>query len=73
MLDQPTGEHTGNTVESWLHALHMARVFGRPYQVLVSLLGMATAVLSWTGVYIWNVKRKARTFRREQHRLAGTR
>jgi uncharacterized iron-regulated membrane protein len=52
-LSQPRGEHTGNTVESWLYALHMARVFGRPYQIFVSLLGLLVAMLSATGVYIW--------------------
>ena len=52
-LSQPTGEHAGNTAESWLYALHMARVFGRPYQVFVCLLGLLIAMLSATGVYLW--------------------
>ena len=56
----PTGQHAGNTVESWLYALHMARVWGRPYQVFVCILGVATAMLSATGVYIWLRKRRAR-------------
>ena len=64
MLSQPTGEHTGNTVESWLYALHMARVFGRPYQVLVCLVGLAAALLSATGIYIWLKKRRASRSRR---------
>ena len=59
-FSQPTGEHSGNTVESWLYALHMARVFGRPYQVLVSLFGLVTALLSITGVLIWWRKRRHR-------------
>ncbi len=59
LLSQPTGERTGNTIESWLYALHMARVFGRPYQILVCLLGLATAMLSITGVYIWLRKRRS--------------
>lgn len=57
---QPTGQHTGNSVESWLYALHMARVFGRPYQVLVCLFGLVTALLALTGVLIWLKKRAAR-------------
>jgi uncharacterized iron-regulated membrane protein len=52
-LYRPTGEHLGNTVESWLYALHMTRVFGRAYQIFVCLLGLATALLPVTGVYIW--------------------
>jgi uncharacterized iron-regulated membrane protein len=59
-FSQPTGEHNGNTVESWLYALHMARVFGRPYQIFVCLLGLVIVVLSVTGVYIWLKKRNAR-------------
>ena len=50
---QPTGQHFGNTIESWLYALHMARIFGRPYQALVCLFGLVTALLSITGVLIW--------------------
>jgi uncharacterized iron-regulated membrane protein len=56
-LSQPTGEHAGITVESWLYALHMARVGGRPYQLFTCLVGLATALLSGTGVYIWWKKR----------------
>jgi len=59
-LSQPTGERAGNTVESWLYALHMARVFGRPYQIFVCVLGLIVALLSTTGVYIWWRKRSIR-------------
>jgi len=59
-LSQPTGERFGNTIESWLYALHMARIFGRPYQVFVCFLGLAVALLSVTGVYIWWKKRIGR-------------
>ena len=62
-LSQPTGEHAGNTVESWLYALHMARIFGMPYRIFVCALGFAVALLSVTGVYIWWKKRNARLFR----------
>jgi len=59
-LSQPTGEHAGNTVESWLYALHMARVFGRPYQIFVAVLGLMVSTLSYTGIYIWWRKRRVR-------------
>jgi uncharacterized iron-regulated membrane protein len=58
-----TGERAGNTVESWLYALHMARVFGMPFRILVCLLGLVITTLSATGVYIWWKKRKARRYR----------
>jgi len=58
-LDQPTGERTGNTIESWLYALHMARVFGLPYRLFVCALGLLVTVLSITGVVIWLTKRRS--------------
>lgn len=62
-LFQPTGQHTGNTIESWLYALHMARVFGIPYRIFVCGLGLVLVTLSVTGVYIWWKKRSARNWR----------
>ncbi len=59
-LLQPTGGHLGNTIESWLYALHMARVFGTPYRILVCMLGIVISMLSVTGIYIWWKKRAAR-------------
>ena len=58
--DVPTGQRLGNTIESWLYALHMSRVFGRPYQLFVCVLGVVVAGLGVTGVYIWWRKRRAR-------------
>jgi uncharacterized iron-regulated membrane protein len=58
----PTGEHAGNTVEAWLYALHMTRVFGRAYQIFVCVLGLLITLLSVTGAYVWWRKRRAREF-----------
>lgn len=60
ILIQPTGERTGNTIESWLYALHMARVFGPVYQAFVCMLGLICTILPVTGVYIWWRKRGVR-------------
>jgi uncharacterized iron-regulated membrane protein len=60
LLALPTGQYSGNTVTSWLSALHMARVFGVPYQIFVCTLGLVITMLSVTGVYIWWKKRRAR-------------
>jgi uncharacterized iron-regulated membrane protein len=58
MLLLPTKQYTGNTVTSWLMALHMANVFGMPYRVFVCLLGLVVVMLSITGVIIWLKKRR---------------
>ncbi|WP_400767087.1 PepSY-associated TM helix domain-containing protein [Methylosinus sporium] len=60
----PTGQRVGNTVETWLYALHMARVFGTPYQIFVCVIGLVVAMLSGTGVVIWWKKRSARLSRK---------
>ncbi len=64
LLLLPTGQYDGNTVTSWLKALHEANVFGMPYRIFVSLLGLSIVMLSVTGVVIWLKKRRARQFRR---------
>lgn len=56
----------GNTFTSWLAALHMGKVFGLPYRLLVVLLGVVTALLSITGVVIWLRKRQGRRAVREE-------
>ncbi|BBU63705.1 hypothetical protein MSC49_36400 [Methylosinus sp. C49] len=59
----PSGARTGNTLTTWLTELHMANVLGLPYRIFVCALGLAIAMLSVTGVYIWWKKRKARGLR----------
>ena len=59
-LNLPTSEHAGNTISNWLQGLHEAWVFGFPYQIFVSVLGLLIAMLSATGVYIWWTKRQGR-------------
>lgn len=56
----PTGHRSGATLTTWLVELHMANLFGLPYRIFVCLLGLAIAMLSVTGVYIWWKKRRAR-------------
>ncbi|MDD5112820.1 MAG: PepSY-associated TM helix domain-containing protein [Methylobacter sp.] len=59
LLLLPSGQYNGNTVTSWLAALHMANVFGLPYRIFVSVLGLAIIMLSVTGIIIWLRKRRA--------------
>ena len=59
-FERPTGVSLGNTIESWLYALHMSRVFGRPYQLFVFAVGLISALVSISGVLIWLKKRRGR-------------
>ena len=72
---RPTGGHSGNTVESWLTPLHMTGVFGSAYQICVCALGLVTAMLPATGVYIWWKKAqgpKARRIASPDRRSSGS-
>jgi uncharacterized iron-regulated membrane protein len=54
----PTGQYSGNTITTWLMALHMANVWGLPYKIFVCVLGLVIVMLSVTGVLIWLKKRR---------------
>jgi uncharacterized iron-regulated membrane protein len=53
-----TGQYSGNTLTTWLMALHMANVWGLPYKIFVSALGLMIVMLAVTGVLIWLKKRR---------------
>jgi uncharacterized iron-regulated membrane protein len=55
--------YADNIFTHWLGALHEANVFGLPYRIFVSLLGLTTVMLSMTGIVIWWKKRKASRWR----------
>lgn len=51
--------------------LHSGRILGLPGRILISLMGVAVAVLSVTGVYLWWKKRRARrAFAARQARIS---
>ncbi len=66
----PTGETSGDTITSWLMTLHTAMIWGIPFKIFVTFVGLAVAMLSVTGVYIWWKKRRAR--RIDQQRRTNT-
>jgi uncharacterized iron-regulated membrane protein len=66
----PTGGAAGNTVTSWLYALHFAAVGGLPYRILVAVVGVLIAVLSVSGVYVWWSKRRSRRLQRRKAEIA---
>jgi uncharacterized iron-regulated membrane protein len=60
----PIGRSGADRTLTWMTMLHMAEVFGLPYRVFVSALGLAVTALSVTGVLIWMRKRSARLLSR---------
>lgn len=56
----PTGEASGDTIRSWITSLHMAALWGTPFKVFITLMGLIVALLSVTGVVIWWKKRQGR-------------
>jgi uncharacterized iron-regulated membrane protein len=56
----PTGANAGSTIHSWIFALHMAQIWGLPFRIFVSVMGLFVVMLSVTGIYIWWKKRRAR-------------
>lgn len=62
---------TGSAGDIFLQAqfpLHSGRIIGFPGRILVSLLGLAVAGLSVTGVVIWARKRRSRVFTERRQR-----
>lgn len=60
VFDAPSEGKLGDLVADWLFALHMGGVWGLPYRILVAVVGLATALLSITGVWMWWRKRSLR-------------
>jgi len=65
-LSLPTGQNAGTTLHNWIFALHFALIWGFPFKIFVCLVGIVTAMLSITGVYIWFKKRRARHLSQER-------
>ena len=57
----PSGQHTGNTITTWLWGLHYGDIRDfLPYRILVCFFGIVLVMLSVTGIYIWWKKRRVR-------------
>ncbi len=71
-FDPPQGRTAADAFVTWIEYLHMAEVFGLPYRILVSMIGLAVTALTVTGVLIWMKKRSARLLgRRRTKKIAG--
>jgi uncharacterized iron-regulated membrane protein len=71
--EDPIGKTGADRLSTWLEMLHMAEVFGLPYRIFVSVLGLAVTMLSVTGVLIWLRKRSARLAAPARNRRQGAR
>jgi len=71
-LSLPTGQNLGTTLNTWIFALHMAKIGGLPFRLFICATGLATAMLSVTGIYLWWRKRQARK-KRNRLRTAAIR
>lgn len=59
-FDPPLDDNPANNFTMWLYMLHFTQVFGLPYRIFVSAIGLLIVMLSVTGVLIWMKKRSAR-------------
>ncbi len=66
----PSGRFAGNTVTSWLLALHTAQVGGTAFRLVVCLTGLGVVSLCVTGLVIWWNKRRGRRLS-ARHRSAA--
>lgn len=67
-IDLPAGANGPDTFTNWLTGLHMAKVFGLPWRIAVSLIGALVTMLSVTGIVIWMKKRSGRIARQGKKR-----
>ncbi|MDP3229425.1 MAG: PepSY-associated TM helix domain-containing protein [Acidovorax sp.] len=67
----PTGAAAGDTIRTWLTSLHMAALWGTPFRLFMTGMGVAVVLLSATGLVIWMRKRQARVFARARDRAAA--
>jgi uncharacterized iron-regulated membrane protein len=56
----PTGDLSGNTFSNWIGALHMGHVFGLPWRIFITFMGLVITLLSVTGIVVWWKKRRAK-------------
>ncbi|RZJ62870.1 MAG: PepSY domain-containing protein [Acidovorax sp.] len=62
----PTGAAAGDTIRTWLTSLHMAALWGTPFRLFMTGMGVAVVLLSITGLVMWVRKRQAREARRQR-------
>lgn len=58
----PSGEARGDSIGTWLKALHMAETGGITYRIVASLTGLVVFLLALTGIWSWGKRNKKLTF-----------
>lgn len=51
---------SGDTIRSWISALHMASMWGWPFKLFICAMGAMVAGLSVSGVLVWRRKRRGK-------------
>jgi len=54
----PTGKASGDTLNAWLEGLHKGSIWGLPHRIVLSLLGVITALFAVSGYYLWWKRKK---------------
>lgn len=62
----PTGAAAGDTIRTWLTSLHMAALWGTPFRLFMTGMGVAVVLLSVTGVVMWVRRRQSREASRQR-------
>jgi len=62
-VDRPGEGSAGDVFLHWQYPLHSGKIIGLPGQILISVSGIAVAVLAVLGILIWWRKRSARAQR----------
>ena len=68
----PTGEAAGDTITNWLAVLHIAAIWGIPFKIFITIMGVMVSMLSVTGAYIWWKKHRSRKLNLERRATART-
>ncbi len=63
-VDEAGGGQAGDRIAGLMFPLHSGQIAGLPGRILICIAGLAVAMLSVTGIYIWWKKRAARLSRK---------
>lgn len=71
MVEEAGSGESGDVVAGLMFPIHSGQVAGLPGRILICVTGLAVAILSITGAYVWWKKRAPRAARRRKSRTAA--